>query len=393
MGKGIGAKECRAGEWGAKEWGNGRVFRQTSSYSLAQHSLATPTRPWPPARPQNSSQTPREIRPVPFICPSGSDGQRNRERTGVPTSFFLFPCPTFPCPSYATLAAGILPVGAAFRTMSKNTNLFCSEGGPMKSYRETLTFNVPKRMDFVNITPQVEAAVAKSGVREGLVLVNAMHITASVFINDDEPGLHEDYKRWLEELAPFDPSPETLPPQPHRRGQRRRPPQAADHGPRSRRGDHRRQARLRPVGTDLLRRVRRPPAETGAGQDHWRVSCSSGLQSVWNQVIIRPRRRCSACVTALGNCSRFLQILADNAMTPNYTSRLGSLPDPCPARLRNARCRLADVPGRRGAERLFARTAAGPIGVALDASRPTTSSRVAELDADHLRLRPASRSS
>ncbi len=78
----------------------------------------------------------------------------------------------------------------------------------MKSYRETLTFNIPKRMDFLNITPQVEAAVEKSGVREGLVLVNAMHITASVFINDDESGLHEDYKRWLEKLAPFDPSPQ-----------------------------------------------------------------------------------------------------------------------------------------------------------------------------------------
>ena len=138
----------------------------------------------------------------------GNGGKGMGERTGVPTNFFLFPCPTFPCHSYATLAAGILPVGAAFRTMSKNTNLFCSEGGPMKSYRETLTFNVPKRMDFINITPQVEAAVAKSGVREGLVLINAMHITASVFINDDEPGLHEDYKRWLEQLAPFDPSPE-----------------------------------------------------------------------------------------------------------------------------------------------------------------------------------------
>ncbi|MCY2986572.1 MAG: secondary thiamine-phosphate synthase enzyme YjbQ [Planctomycetota bacterium] len=77
----------------------------------------------------------------------------------------------------------------------------------MKSHREILTFHVPQRMDFINITPQVEAAVAKSGVQEGLVLINAMHITASVFINDDEPGLHEDYKRWLEELAPFDPSP------------------------------------------------------------------------------------------------------------------------------------------------------------------------------------------
>jgi thiamine phosphate synthase YjbQ (UPF0047 family) len=77
----------------------------------------------------------------------------------------------------------------------------------MKSRTEHLTFNVPARMDFVNITPEVERIVRESGVQEGLCLVNAMHITASVFINDDEPGLHEDYKRWLEELAPFDPSP------------------------------------------------------------------------------------------------------------------------------------------------------------------------------------------
>ncbi|MEE8468807.1 MAG: secondary thiamine-phosphate synthase enzyme YjbQ, partial [Planctomycetota bacterium] len=78
----------------------------------------------------------------------------------------------------------------------------------MKSYTKELTLTVPVRMDFVNITAEVERAVAESGVREGLCLVNAMHITASVFINDDEPGLHEDYKRWLEGLAPFDPSPE-----------------------------------------------------------------------------------------------------------------------------------------------------------------------------------------
>jgi secondary thiamine-phosphate synthase enzyme len=78
----------------------------------------------------------------------------------------------------------------------------------MKSHRKELTLNVPARMDFVNITPQVERAVGDSGVWEGLCLVNAMHITASVFINDDEPGLHEDYKRWLEKLAPYDPSPE-----------------------------------------------------------------------------------------------------------------------------------------------------------------------------------------
>ena len=77
----------------------------------------------------------------------------------------------------------------------------------MKAHTEYLTFNVPARMDFVNITPQVEAAVRKSGVQDGLCLVNAMHISASVFINDDEPGLHEDYKKWLEDLAPFDPSP------------------------------------------------------------------------------------------------------------------------------------------------------------------------------------------
>jgi len=77
----------------------------------------------------------------------------------------------------------------------------------MKSTTEYLSFNIPARMDFVNITPQVEEIVHNSGVREGLVLVNAMHITASVFINDDERGLHEDYKNWLEELAPFDPSP------------------------------------------------------------------------------------------------------------------------------------------------------------------------------------------
>jgi secondary thiamine-phosphate synthase enzyme len=75
----------------------------------------------------------------------------------------------------------------------------------MKSTTRYLTFNVPARMDFVNITDDVEAVVAESGIREGLCLVNAMHITASVFINDDEPGLHADYKEWLEALAPHDP--------------------------------------------------------------------------------------------------------------------------------------------------------------------------------------------
>jgi len=78
----------------------------------------------------------------------------------------------------------------------------------MRSHTRHLTLHVPERMDFVHITPEVEAEVAASGITEGLCLVNAMHITASVFIHDDESGLHEDYKRWLEALAPFDPSPE-----------------------------------------------------------------------------------------------------------------------------------------------------------------------------------------
>ena len=75
----------------------------------------------------------------------------------------------------------------------------------MKSHRKILTFNVPARMDFVHITPQVQEAVTESGIKEGLCLVNSMHITASVFINDNEGGLHADYKRWLEELAPHEP--------------------------------------------------------------------------------------------------------------------------------------------------------------------------------------------
>jgi len=78
----------------------------------------------------------------------------------------------------------------------------------MRSFRKVLEVNVPARMAFLNITDQVQDTLKESGIKEGLALVNAMHITASVFINDDEPGLHEDYARWLEELAPFDPSPQ-----------------------------------------------------------------------------------------------------------------------------------------------------------------------------------------
>ena len=75
----------------------------------------------------------------------------------------------------------------------------------MKSYRKELWFNIPERRGFVNITPQVNDCLRESGIKEGLLLVNAMHITASVFINDDESGLHHDYEKWLEELAPHEP--------------------------------------------------------------------------------------------------------------------------------------------------------------------------------------------
>src|SRR5215204_2361604 len=139
----------------------------------------------------------------------------------------------------------------------------------MKSFRQELTFNIAARMDFVNITGEVEAAVRKSGVQEGLCLINAMHITASFFVNDDEPGLHADYKKWLEELAPFDPSPQRY--QHNRTGEdnadahhKRQDPLRGCPGPRSRRRHYRRQARFRPLGADLLRRIRRAEAEAGA---------------------------------------------------------------------------------------------------------------------------------
>ena len=76
----------------------------------------------------------------------------------------------------------------------------------MKAYRKELWFNVAARRGFLNITPQVETCLAESGIREGLALINAMHITASVFINDDERGLHQDYEKWLESLAPHEPT-------------------------------------------------------------------------------------------------------------------------------------------------------------------------------------------
>ena len=75
----------------------------------------------------------------------------------------------------------------------------------MKSFHKELWLDIPNRMEFINITQDVEKTIYESGIKEGLCLVNAMHITASVFINDDESGLHRDYKKWLEELAPHEP--------------------------------------------------------------------------------------------------------------------------------------------------------------------------------------------
>ncbi len=138
----------------------------------------------------------------------------------------------------------------------------------MKAHTEYLTFNVSARMGFLNITPDLERIVRVSGIQEGLLLCNAMHITASVFINDDESGLHEDYKTWLEALAPFDPSPPTVQAQPHRRGQRRRPHEAAGHGAGGRHRRDQRQVGLRPLGAGLLRRVRRTTPEASPGQGH-----------------------------------------------------------------------------------------------------------------------------
>ena len=80
----------------------------------------------------------------------------------------------------------------------------------MKSFRKELWFNVPMRRAFINITSQVEQCLQESEIREGLILVNAMHITASVFINDDESGLHRDYEAWLEKLAPHEPTTQYL---------------------------------------------------------------------------------------------------------------------------------------------------------------------------------------
>lgn len=141
----------------------------------------------------------------------------------------------------------------------------------MKSYRKELSFNIPARRGFVNITPQVEEALRESGIREGLILVNPMHITASVFINDDESGLHQDYDKWLEKLAPHEPT-----------GQYRHNDTGEDNAD----AHMKRQVMGREVvvavtagqldfGTweqIFLRRVRWAAAEARAGEDHRRVN-------------------------------------------------------------------------------------------------------------------------
>ena len=117
----------------------------------------------------------------------------------------------------------------------------------MQSYRKELWFDVKQRREFINITPEVERCLAESGITEGLLLCNAMHITASVFINDDESGLHADFEQWLEGLAPEKPHSRYR----HKRlrGQRRCPSETLGHGPRSCCRRHRRLAGLWPLGT------------------------------------------------------------------------------------------------------------------------------------------------
>ena len=121
-------------------------------------------------------------------------------------------------------------------------------------FTDYLWFNTKKRQEFVRITDEVAEIVAKSGVKEGTVLVSAMHITAGVYVNDWEDGLIHDFQEWLEKLAP---SGLELSTSSDRRRQRGRASEAHDHGPSGDAADHRRQARSRSVGAGVLRGVRR----------------------------------------------------------------------------------------------------------------------------------------
>jgi len=176
----------------------------------------------------------------------------------------------------------------------------------LKSHTEYLSFNIPTRVGFVNITPRVEEAVRKSSVREGIVLVNAMHITASVFINDDESGLHEDYRGWLEGLAPFDPSPQRY--KHNRTGE----DNADAHLKRQVMGRHyRRKIGLRPVGAGLLRRVRWRAAQAGPHQDPRRMS-------VAGHASLPIKRRCRGAETgSRWNPARSRQIFHLNPASPD----------------------------------------------------------------------------
>ncbi len=168
----------------------------------------------------------------------------------------------------------------------------CVHHAGMTAHTVYRTFNTDRRREFVRITDDVAEAVAESGIREGMVLVSAMHITAGVWINDDEPGILEDTLEWLDKLAPpswkepanevargTGPRPGRLPPPPRRRGQRRRPlEEPARPSPGGGPGDGR-QARPRPVAGDLLRRVRRRPRQAARHQGARRVVSSAAPRS------------------------------------------------------------------------------------------------------------------
>src|SRR5690348_6496133 len=140
----------------------------------------------------------------------------------------------------------------------------------MKSLTEQLWFEVPNRRGFVNITDTVQELVRKSGVQEGLCLVNAMHITASVYINDAEDDLLHDYDVWLEKLAPHAPTSQY---QHNRTGEDNADAhmKRQHHGPRSRCGGYEGKIGSWTLGTDFLRRIRRPPAQTRTRENYWGV--------------------------------------------------------------------------------------------------------------------------
>jgi thiamine phosphate synthase YjbQ (UPF0047 family) len=125
----------------------------------------------------------------------------------------------------------------------------------MKFHTEYLTLHTKTKRAYIHLTPQVETALKKSGIKDGMILVSAMHITAGVYVNDNESGLIEDIDQWLETLAPFRQNY-----QHHQTGEdkRRCAPEIADHSPRSHRPSHQRETRLRPMAADFLCRIRRP---------------------------------------------------------------------------------------------------------------------------------------